>query len=149
MASLIRFVFQEEVSYDLPFNISMREAMATLSIIIIHWIDMQLKAQLSKEDALKSLPTPSITNDGYPRAFWWFQRQPNLKKSWWFQRLQIPKNCGDFNACTLFENYSKCRIWISQFWHFPPMFVILKLTCLVTLFDGKLQVFKMEHFGHF
>mgnify|MGYP006975815893 CR=1 FL=1 len=28
------------------------------------------------------------------------------------------------------------------FWHFPPIFVLLKLTCLVTLFDRKLQVFK-------
>ena len=28
------------------------------------------------------------------------------------------------------------------FWHFPPIFVQLKLTCLVTLFDLKLQVFK-------
>ena len=27
-------------------------------------------------------------------------------------------------------------------WHFPPIFVLLKLTCLVTLFDRKLQVFK-------
>ena len=26
--------------------------------------------------------------------------------------------------------------------HFPPIFVLLKLTCLVTLFDCKLQVFK-------
>ena len=43
---------------------------------------------------------------------------------------------------TLFENYSKCRIWILAFWHFPPIFVQLKLTCLVTLFDRKLQVFK-------
>ena len=43
---------------------------------------------------------------------------------------------------TLFENYSKCRNWIFQFWHFPPIFVLLKLTCLVTLFDRKLQVFK-------
>ena len=25
---------------------------------------------------------------------------------------------------------------------FPPVFVLLKLTCLVTLFDRKLQVFK-------
>ena len=43
---------------------------------------------------------------------------------------------------TLFENYSKCRIWIFEFWHFSPIFVLLKLTCLVTLFDRKLQVFK-------
>ena len=25
-----------------------------------------------------------------------------------------------------------------EFWHFPPIFVQLKLTCLVTLFDRKL-----------
>ena len=25
-----------------------------------------------------------------------------------------------------------------EFWHFPPIFVLLKLTCLVTLFDRKL-----------
>ena len=25
-----------------------------------------------------------------------------------------------------------------RFWHFPPIFVLLKLTCLVTLFDRKL-----------
>ena len=29
-----------------------------------------------------------------------------------------------------------------EFWHFPPIFVLLKVTCLVTLFDRKLQVFK-------
>ena len=42
----------------------------------------------------------------------------------------------------LFENYSNCRIWILEFWHFPPIFVLLKLICLVALFDCKLQVFK-------
>ena len=29
-----------------------------------------------------------------------------------------------------------------NFWHFLPIFVLLRLTCLVTLFDSKLQVFK-------
>ena len=29
-----------------------------------------------------------------------------------------------------------------EFWHFPPIFDLLKLTCLVTLFDRKLHVFK-------
>ena len=43
---------------------------------------------------------------------------------------------------TVFENHPKCRLWMFQFWHFPPIFVLLKLTCLVTLFDRKLQVFK-------
>ena len=42
----------------------------------------------------------------------------------------------------VFENYSKCRIWIFHFWHFPPIFDKLKVTCLVTLFDRKLQLFK-------
>ena len=41
-------------------------------------------------------------------------------------------------SCTLFENYSKCRIWIFPFWHFPPFFFLLKLNCLVALFDRKL-----------
>ena len=29
-----------------------------------------------------------------------------------------------------------------EFCHFPPIFVLLKVTCLVTLFDRKLQVLK-------
>ena len=37
------------------------------------------------------------------------------------------------------ENISKCLIWN---WHFSPIFVLLKLNILVTLFDRKLQVFK-------
>ena len=40
---------------------------------------------------------------------------------------------------TMFENHLKCLIWILAFWHFPSIFVLLKLTCLVTLFDRKLQ----------
>ena len=43
---------------------------------------------------------------------------------------------------TLFENYSKCRIWIFEFWYFSPIFVLLKLTWLVTLFDRKLHLSK-------
>ena len=54
----------------------------------------------------------------------------------------VGPNCILLNSFTLFENYSKRRIWILSFWHFPPIFVLLKLTCLVTLFDRTLQVFK-------
>ena len=40
-----------------------------------------------------------------------------------------------------------------EFWHFPSIFVLLKLNCLVTLFDRKLQILqklaKMNHFWHF
>ena len=28
---------------------------------------------------------------------------------------------------TLFENHSKCIIWIFEFWHFPPIFGLLKV----------------------
>ena len=35
-----------------------------------------------------------------------------------------------------------------EFWYFPPISVLLKLTSLVTLFDCQLQVFKI-HFRHF
>ena len=34
------------------------------------------------------------------------------------------------------------KMSLLKFWHFPPIFVRLKLTCLVTLFDRKLQVLK-------
>ena len=37
---------------------------------------------------------------------------------------------------TVYENHSKMPH------NFPPIFVLLKLTCLVTLFDRKLQAFK-------
>ena len=43
------------------------------------------------------------------------------------------------DECTLFENYSNCRIWILAF---STNFVLLKLNCLVILYDRKLQVFK-------
>ena len=29
-----------------------------------------------------------------------------------------------------------------EFWYFPPTFVLLKVTCLESLFERKLQVFK-------
>ena len=67
---------------------------------------------------------------------------------------KIPKkltnrNCdlkGLTEKNTSFTQYTHC-LKITQkvafeFWHFPPIFVQLKLTCLVTLFDRKLQVFK-------
>ena len=49
----------------------------------------------------------------------------------------------------LFHNIAHC-LKITQnvafdffkFWRFPPIFVLLKLTCLVTLFDHKFKGFK-------
>ena len=41
----------------------------------------------------------------------------------------------------------------SQFWHFPPIFGLLKEICLVTLFHHKIQLFKnsqkLTDFWHF
>ena len=54
---------------------------------------------------------------------------------------------GKSNSSTLVENYSKCRIWTFLFWHFPLIFVLLELTCLVTLFDCNLYVSKNETFS--
>ena len=48
----------------------------------------------------------------------------------------------DLTVHTVFENHSKCLISSFNFWHFPPIFIQLKVTCLVTLFDYKLQVLK-------
>ena len=58
-----------------------------------------------------------------------------------------------FNIELFHRNHPKWRIWLFQFGHFRPIFVILKLTCLVTLFDRKLQGFrtspKLTIFGIF
>ena len=57
------------------------------------------------------------------------------------------------SSYTLFENYSKCLILVLEFWHFSPIFGLIKLTCLVTLFDSKVQVSKkpaeIHHILHF
>ena len=74
--------------------------------------------------------------------------------SWYFRLFIHNLSLGSVRnrgrqPLTVFENYSKCLILILEFWHFPPIFVLLKLTCLVTLFDRNLQVFqklaKMDH----
>ena len=48
--------------------------------------------------------------------------------------LIMPSHCLKTTQDVAFE--------FLTFWHFPPIFVLLKPACLVTLFDRKLQVFK-------
>ena len=55
---------------------------------------------------------------------------------------------SESTKATLDENHQKCRIWIFQFWHFPPIFVLLKVTCLVTLL-GFQKSPKWTNFWHF
>ena len=59
-----------------------------------------------------------------------------------WQRFSYPCIIARPMTITMFKNYSKCRIWIFKF---LAVFVLLKVTCLVTLFDHKLQVFKKSH----
>ena len=65
---------------------------------------------------------------------------------WWSFLLQAKKGSRSkwaflfYHACiTLFKKYSKFDF---NFWRFRLIFVLLKVTCLVTLFDRKLQNFK-------
>ena len=54
---------------------------------------------------------------------------------------------------TLFENYSKCRIWSFEFWHFPPIFVLFKTdlsgNTVWPQASGFQKLAKMDHFWHF
>ena len=50
------------------------------------------------------------------------------------------------------KSYSNYRIWIFQFWHFSSIFVVFKVTYLVTLLDRKITqnvAFKLFNFGIF
>ena len=61
--------------------------------------------------------------------FEWFSN--NSKKAW------------NIFEKTLFENYSKCCIWIFQCWYFPPISVLLKIDLSgFPVFDYKLRVFQ-------
>ena len=55
----------------------------------------------------------------------------------------------EIDTLTVFENPPKCRIRISQLWHFPLIFVLLKLTCLVTLTGQASGFQKLAKIGHF
>ena len=70
----------------------------------------------------------------------WFLEFGNFRDVKLSKRIECRRS--SFTTYTLFENSLKCLICIFQLWHFPPIFDLLKVTCLVTLFDLKLQVFK-------
>ena len=53
---------------------------------------------------------------------------------------QTPKRKVIMTIIKLFENHLKCLTSIFELWHLSPIFVLLKLTYLVTLFDSKLQI---------
>ena len=96
------------------------------SLFCPRWCEMEVSFQKHSDSLSTELSSSKETKDIFPT---------DLFVIFWDKEITI-------NQCTLFENHSKCRIWIFEFWHFPPIFVLLKLTCLVTLFDRKLQFFK-------
>ena len=49
--------------------------------------------------------------------------------------FSLPPHCLKFTQNVAFDFF--------KFWHFQPIFVLLKLTCLVTLFDRKRHLFKI------
>ena len=73
-------------------------------------------------------------------VFWW--KLQISRKSWeifpkiwnvgtqqkWctFKHMQFKVHYAVADTYTVFENHPKCRIWVFQFWHFPPIFVLLK-----------------------
>ena len=48
----------------------------------------------------------------------------------------------NLSAPTVFKNHQKISFFPQKMSHFQPIFVLFKMTCLVTLFDRKLQVFQ-------
>ena len=92
----------------------------------------------------------------YKEKHSWFESQQDLKVS----RIETPVWVLDFGGIrvrlihgawfalckdffTLFKKLLKLsHLIFFLFWHFPPIFVLLKLTCLATLFDRKLWVFQ-------
>ena len=56
------------------------------------------------------------------------------------QGLKITQNVS-FNIASE-ASYVYIKVSHFEFWHFSLIFVVLKVTCLVTLFSRKLQVFK-------
>ena len=59
--------------------------------------------------------------------------------------IEIQMDVYDFFMLEILYHKVFSSAWMNiifQFWHFSPIFVQLKLTCLVTLRDHKLKVFK-------
>ena len=54
---------------------------------------------------------------------------------------------SEFSHCVW--KSQKCLGWIFQFWHFTPIFVLLKLTYVVTLFDHGFKFSKTRQIDHF
>ena len=72
--------------------------------------------------------------------------KPDVVKTHLRDMIIVPEMTGSivgvYNGKTFNQVEIKVKKIIFQFWHFPPIFVLLKVTCLVTLFDLNIQIFK-------
>ena len=74
----------------------------------------------------------------------------NKEKKLWKMKNEAKVGMTDtFRGCTVFENSLKCRIFNFRILAFFGNFCLIKMTCLVTLFDRDFQFFKIDHFWHF
>ena len=82
--------------------------------------------QVKKAQILVQVSDKNYSTRWYvmPSKFWRFE---------WSEKETIA-HCLKINQNIAFEFWEFC--------HFQPIFVLLKLTCLVTMVDRKLQVFK-------
>ena len=81
----------------------------------------------------------SSTGSGNPKRFIknWLGSISQCHNVWKLLKM----SSIDLSGNTVWPQTSKCRIWNIQFWHFPPIFVLLKLTCLVTSQNGPFLAF--------
>ena len=83
------------------------------------------------------LPKKDIQSPLWIHSVWKLLKKSHFQ-TWRAKLCKNTAHCLKFTQNVAFE-----------FWYFPPIFVLLKLTCLVTLFDRKLQVFKNSPIGPF
>ena len=74
---------------------------------------------------------------------WWLK--------WYLQSTISNPNIPAMITIILFENYSKCRIWIFQFWHFLPSFIKVDLSGNTVWMQnsGLLKTPQIDHFWLF
>ena len=92
-----------------------------------------MSSRLMCRDAQQTLP---IGFQGRVFLLWWFLSMQNYQ-NWIIMKFWRENS---YDIFLLLHNGWK---WLkmSQFWHLPSIFVLLKVTCLATLFDRKFQIF--------
>ena len=107
--------------------------MAILQFFFQYW----KKSQISFQSQVGSKRGTPETRNATTQFWFWYphvviredfcciqEGEKNVDQGWW-----------DIASTAHYLNIKQNVAF--EFWHFPPIFVLLKLTCLVTLFDRK------------